>query len=291
MGREHDAAAIRAAAHELTGAAGDFDALIDRVGDAGCVLLGESTHGTAEFYAVRAHITQRLVEEKGFGAVAVEADWPAARRADRWARGTSEDPDAATALAGFARFPRWTWRSHEVVAFLQWLREHNAERRADVGFHGLDLYSRPASCDGLDAPFFAEQRARLIRNAEHYHRVKDRVGPEAWNLRERHMAETLDAIRAHVGQDGSPGKDRPRHDERARANRSRGRSARRAPRAAAADPPDRRLSAHRREAYAVRRRSVVAPSASASTMQPVTTPTSSHRRPPTSSAAIFASPS
>ncbi len=78
MGREHDAAAIRAAAHELTGAAGDFDALIDRVGDAGCVLLGESTHGTAEFYAVRAHITQRLVEEKGFGAVAVEADWPAA---------------------------------------------------------------------------------------------------------------------------------------------------------------------------------------------------------------------
>src|SRR5918998_4253977 len=122
MGREHDVQAIRAAAHDLA----SFDRLVERIGDAGCVLLGEATHGSAEFYAARAHVTQRLIEEKGFSAVAVEADWPDAYRAGCWAHGASDDADADAALGDFTRFPRWMWRNREVVVFLRWLREHNA---------------------------------------------------------------------------------------------------------------------------------------------------------------------
>ena len=117
MSRQADVQAVRAAAHELT----SFDPLLERIGDAGCVLIGEATHGTSEFYAARAHITQRLIEEKGFDAVAVEADWPDAYRAGCWARGANDDHDAATALGDFTRFPRWMWRNREVEAFLQWL--------------------------------------------------------------------------------------------------------------------------------------------------------------------------
>jgi len=189
MGREHAVQAIRGAAHELTGAFGDFDALMDRVGDAGCVLIGESTHGSAQFYAARSHITKRLIKEKGFAAVAAEADGPGARRADGWARGAPDDPDAAAALGDFARFPHWVWNNHEVAAFLEWLREHNRATGQDVGFHGLDL-SSPQSID----------------NAERYDRPMSRVGPQPWNLRDRHMAETLDGLRTQLARDARPGK-------------------------------------------------------------------------------------
>jgi erythromycin esterase-like protein len=203
-----DARAVRASAHELTGAAGDFDVLLDRIGDAGCVLLGESTHGTAQFYAVRAHVTKRLIEERGFRAVAVEADWPDALRASRWAGGAGHDLDAAAALGDVTRFPRWMWRNREVEQLLAWLREHNAAgAQPDVGFYGLDLSSPPGGRPSADAPFFAEQDVRLHRNAERYHRARLRVGPESWNLRDRHMAETLDALRGHLAaSDGRLGK-------------------------------------------------------------------------------------
>ncbi len=195
MGHEADVHAIRAAAHELTGARGDFDALVDRVGDAGCVLIGESTHGTAQFYAARAHITKRLIEEKGFAAVAIEGDGPGAQRAGAWARGAGEDPDAATALGAFTRFGRWTWRNVEVVAFLEWLREHNRATGQDVGLHGLDLTSRHAPV--------AEARDG---DAELHDRAMSQIGPEGWNRRDGHMAQTLDVLRTQLAADGRPGK-------------------------------------------------------------------------------------
>src|SRR3954449_912005 len=99
--------AIRSAALPLSGAPGDYDALLDLVGDARFVLLGEATHGTHEFYEERARITRRLIEEKGFHAVAVEADWPDAYRVNRYVRGQGEDTDANAALSGFERFPNW----------------------------------------------------------------------------------------------------------------------------------------------------------------------------------------
>src|SRR4051812_26965474 len=136
--------AVRAAAYPLTGAAGDYDPLLELIGDARLVLLGEASHGTHEFYEERALITRRLISERGFTAVAVEADWPDAYRVNRWVRGLGSDGSAIEALEGFTRFPRWMWRNRDVLEFVTWLREHNdpIQRPEDrVGFYGLDLYS------------------------------------------------------------------------------------------------------------------------------------------------------
>jgi erythromycin esterase-like protein len=268
---------IRDAAHLLTGAKDDYDPLLDLIGDARVVLLGEASHGTHEFYRERARITRRLIEEKGFDAVAVEADWPDAYRVNRWARGISDDRTALDALTGFERFPRWMWRNRDVLEFVDWLQGHNESKAQDqrIGFYGLDLYSLFASMEevvrfleqvdpeaasraryryscfdafgedtqaygyaaefGLtrscedqavqqlvelqrraaelaqrdgsiseDELFHAEQNARLVRNAEVYYRTMFRGRVSSWNLRDRHMAETLEALIAHFERKGRP---------------------------------------------------------------------------------------
>lgn len=272
-------AAIAAAAQPLTGARADFDALLDLVGDAHYVLLGEATHGTHEFYEERARITQRLIRDKGFNAVAVEADWPDAYRANCYVRGDEKDADAVQSLGGFQRFPSWMWRNTDVADFVEWLRGHNAlfDPAQRVGFYGLDLYSMftsiqevlrylekvdpnaaglarqryacfdhyyedsqhygyatgigmSESCeqgvlaqlqelqqrafdyvqaDGShaeDAFFYAQQNARLVRNAEEYYRTMFRGRVSSWNLRDKHMAETLDALSRHLSRGGKQAK-------------------------------------------------------------------------------------
>jgi erythromycin esterase-like protein len=271
MNRSDCADAVRRHARPLPDL-GAVDALLPEIGAARFVLLGEATHGTADFYRLRAELTQRLIEDQGFDAVAVEADWPAALRASRYAQGLGADPSAAAALADFERFPRWMWRNTEVSRWLDWLRAHNG-RQPDparrVGFFGLDLYSlresmtavvryleredpaaaarararyacfdgladhpqayghavtfglRPdcergvlqqltemcrnasdrlsARADaGLDERFYAEQNARVVRNAEQYYRAMFRGRSDSWNVRDRHMAETLDLLAGHL---------------------------------------------------------------------------------------------
>ena len=144
--------ALRSAAHPLTGEAEDFAPLLERIGDARCVLLGEASHGTHEFYRIRAAITKRLITEKGFRAVAVEADWPDAYRVNRYVRGRPGDHEASEALSGFLRFPQWMWRNADVLDFVGWLREYNdkcPQPDAQAGFYGLDLYSLHASMDAV----------------------------------------------------------------------------------------------------------------------------------------------
>ncbi|HET9484331.1 MAG TPA: erythromycin esterase family protein, partial [Xanthomonadales bacterium] len=119
-----DTGLVRAGIRRLTGAASDYDGLLERIGDARFVLIGEASHGTHEFYRERAAITRRLILEKGFNAVAVEADWPDALRVDRYVRGRGDDEHANDALAGFRRFPTWMWRNTDVLAFVGWLRGH-----------------------------------------------------------------------------------------------------------------------------------------------------------------------
>jgi erythromycin esterase-like protein len=251
------------------------DAVIERAGDCQCVLLGEASHGSEEFYRARATITQRLIEERGFGAVAVEGDWPDAYRVNRYVRGDRADRDAEASLRGFQRFPSWMWRNTVVADFVGWLRDYNEGRGATVqaGFYGLDLYSlftsiaaviahldrvdpdaarraraRYACFDhfgedsqaygysvatGTSEPceeavvsqlvellrgagkdvardddefFFAEQNARLVRDAEAYYRAMFRGRAISWNLRDHHMADTLDALLAHLGRHGSRAK-------------------------------------------------------------------------------------
>jgi erythromycin esterase-like protein len=133
----------------LLGVGGDYDRLLDAIGDARLVLIGEASHGTHEFYAERARITRRLIEEKGFNAVAAEADWPDAYRVTRWLEGRGEDRSPEAALSGFRRFPAWMWRNVVVRDFIAWLRGHNARAGRPVGFYGLDLYSLFASMQAV----------------------------------------------------------------------------------------------------------------------------------------------
>lgn len=119
----------------------DLGGFLERAGDASVVLLGEATHGTAEFYRMRARITQELVTRRGFTIVAVEADWPDAARVDRYVRDADGRPMIGKA---FARFPSWMWRNREVEEFTGWLHDHNRtlpDPARRVGFFGLDLYS------------------------------------------------------------------------------------------------------------------------------------------------------
>jgi erythromycin esterase-like protein len=260
--------AIREAAHPLTGSKDDDDRLLELIGDARFVLIGEASHGTHEFYRERAQITKRLILEKGFSAVAVEADWPDAYRVNRYVRGIGTDPDGNAALGGFKRFPTWMWRNTDVLEFVEWLRCYNDNIsliEMNVGFYGLDLYSLYSSMEAVlgylhkvdpegerraryryacfdqfgentqaygyaanfglaescenevisqlvelrnraleyasrdgnvasDEFFFAEQNARLVKNAEEYYRSMFRQRESSWNLRDRHMADTLEHL-------------------------------------------------------------------------------------------------
>jgi erythromycin esterase-like protein len=266
------AQAIAEQATSLIGAPSDFDRLLDRIGDAHFVLLGEATHGTHDFYRVRAELTKRLIREKGFTAVAAEADWPDAYQVNRFVRGVGRALEATDALDGFRRFPQWMWRNADVLDFVGWLRAHNdqiADPAQRVGFYGLDLYSLHSSMaavlgyldkrdpeaarrareryacfdafgeepqhyghaislglaadcerevleqledllrrrskllrhDGViaeDAQFEAEQNARVVTNAEEYYRSMFVRGVSTWNLRDTHMADTLDALAVHL---------------------------------------------------------------------------------------------
>ncbi|MDR6537652.1 erythromycin esterase family protein [Variovorax soli] len=266
-GRDDDDAirAIRAAACPLEISPHCHGALLFAIADARFVLLGEASHGTDDFYRERAAITKRLIEDKAFDAVAVEADWPDALRVDRFVRGASDDSSALEALGDFRRFPAWMWRNQPVREFVDWLRAFNQAKpeQERVGFYGIDLYSLytsiesvldyldrvdpeaagraryrygcfdhfaedtqaygyaaafdlSASCedaavaqltelrqrrlrhDGADAHFHAEQNARLVRNAEHYYRTMFKGRVASWNLRDQHMAQTLEALDAHL---------------------------------------------------------------------------------------------
>ena len=248
---------------------GDLDPLLDRIGDAGIVAIGEGSHGTHEYYAWRAALTRRLIEERGFSFVAVEGDWPDCYRVNRSVRlreGADEDP--RDALDAYERWPTWMWANDDVVDFCRWLQGFNAVRPEEerVGFYGLDVYSlwdsmheligwlrkhepehvatavqalrcfepfgedgaeyafasrfAPTSCEQIvvdllhdlieehgrreydgdpEGRFSAEQNAAVVADAERYYRAMVQGSAESWNVRDVHMADTLDRLLGHAG--------------------------------------------------------------------------------------------
>ncbi|MDQ4120912.1 MAG: erythromycin esterase family protein [Acidobacteriota bacterium] len=144
--RQTDAAAlalIRQSAHKLSGSAKDYDPLMKMIGDARFVLLGEATHGTHEFYRERARITRRLIEEKGFDAVVLEADWTDAYRVNEYVQAKSKDQTAEKSLSSFTRFPRWMWRNTDFRDLVGSIRSFNDSQQPEakkVGVYGMDLY-------------------------------------------------------------------------------------------------------------------------------------------------------
>ena len=128
----------------------DLDSLMEYIGEAKYVLLGEASHGTHEYYTWRAKITRRLIQEKGFSFIAVEGDWPDCYRLNRYAKGyTNSGKDIYDILSDFNRWPTWMWANWEVGAFIDWLKHHNKTLAANkrVGFYGLDVYSFSESMD------------------------------------------------------------------------------------------------------------------------------------------------
>ncbi len=245
----------------------ELDALLERIGTARVVLLGEATHGTHEFYRMRARISRALIERHGFQAVAIEGDWPDAARVNRYARHL---PPASVPWRPFSRFPTWMWRNEDVRLFAEWLRVHNGKMDPErpTGFYGLDLYSLFTSADavlryldqedpeaalvararyGLLTPWQtdpvaygravaagrfesceakvaqvlvdllarrldhaaqdgerfldAAENARVVADAEAYYRAMYRGNVASWNLRDRHMADTLGALLEFLGPD------------------------------------------------------------------------------------------
>ena len=271
---------VARAAIDAPGGMPPADVLDDLIGDARVVLIGESSHGTHEFYDARAEITKWLIENKGFNAVAAEADWPDAYRVNRYVRGLGEDSSPEEALRGFQRFPAWMWRNTVVRDFVGWLRWHNGgcatDGRRQSGFYGLDLYSlhrsmqevvgyldtvdpaaaarararyacfdHSAGDDGQaygyaaafgagqscereaveqlvelqrnacgyrsqdgelaeDELFYAQQNAVTVRNAEAYYRGMFAGRVTSWNMRDKHMAQTLGALLDHLDRSGGP---------------------------------------------------------------------------------------
>lgn len=159
------------AAEPLGGSPHDFDRVIDLIGDARFVLIGEASHGTHEFYRIRAQISKVIIANCGFNAVAVEADWPDAYRVNCFVRGAGHDVDSVEALSGFQRFPQWMWRNADVLDFVGWLREHNDEQPSEnskCGFYGLDLYSLHASVESVLA-YLDKVDPAAAKQARHYY--------------------------------------------------------------------------------------------------------------------------
>ncbi len=256
---------LKTALQPLTGDKKDYDSLLETAKNKKFVLIGESTHGTKEFYQIRAELTKRLIEDHGFSAVAIEGDWPDAYFVNYYINHSDYKGDAVNALSKFERFPVWMWQNKEVLAFVEWLRNYNLTHSAKTHFYGLDLYSMhssisavisylkkidkaaadkarqrytcldsftlrsfPAleaienSCrekiikqlielrqqafeylkkDGFTAEeefFCAEQNAILIKDAQEYYRSLYYGERSSWNIRDIHMAQTLDNLSIHL---------------------------------------------------------------------------------------------
>jgi erythromycin esterase-like protein len=209
--------AVRGPALRLDGTDRDFDALLDAVGQRTIVLLGEATHGTREFYRMRADITRRLIDERGFDAVAVEADWPDAYRLNRYVRGEGDDQRAEQAFGDFQRFPAWMWRNVEVLRFIEWLHDSNAARpaAAATGFYGLDMYSMYRSAEavvgyleGVDqeqAEIARRQYAALdhVRDPQHYgYEAAFGLRPAAREAVRQRLAQLLTSAPEYLAHDG-----------------------------------------------------------------------------------------
>lgn len=245
--------------------------IIDNIGNSRIVLMGESTHGTYEFYQTRIALTQKLIKEKGFHAIAIEGDWPSAYKIHQYINHINKYSESKRALTGFDKFPQWMWCNTNMVCFIDWLKDYNTNLKKfnnRIGFYGLDLYSlyesiftifeflgkkdsdlldialKHYSCfdhacvDPQEYGFLVNERikkscikevteqllqiqqkrfveisdnsadddlsyciaqnARLIKNAERYYRAMFESRDVTWNIRDRHMAQTLSNLIAHI---------------------------------------------------------------------------------------------
>jgi erythromycin esterase-like protein/predicted phosphoribosyltransferase len=240
--------------------------LINKIAHAKVVMLGESTHGTQEFYEWRRLISQELIENHGYSFIAVEGDWPPCAALNRFIHSEAESSEAREKemLKHFKRWPTWMWANTEIHKLTEWMHEHNLNNQPSyqAGFYGLDIYSLfesidevhnqlhkinpavareirvryncfkrflsetayakslikfPEGCENQvikslqkmlslrlegmqeDELLDAQQNAHIVRNAEKYYRSMVYSNDDSWNIRDRHMLDTLDRLLTHHG--------------------------------------------------------------------------------------------
>lgn len=245
-----------------------LDSLLESIGDSQYVLLGEASHGTHEYYIWRAHISRRLIEEKGFSLIGVEGDWPDCYKINKWIKETEDQNiPVHTILEEFNRWPTWMWANWEIASFATWLKKRNSSLAPDkkIGFYGLDVYSLWESMEIIveylkkedpdtaktaleasrcfepfkekdsyasvfssalpgcqdevtqllkevrenlhkyqseeEAGLNAEINSLVMANAERYYKAMVSFGDESWNVRDRHMVETLNTLTRYHGED------------------------------------------------------------------------------------------
>ena len=237
--------------------------LIDEIGNAKIVLMGEATHGTSDFYTLRAELSKRLVEEKGFSLLAIEGDWPSSARVNQYIKTYDKDErEAREVLQAFKRWPTWMWANQEMAEFIYWLKKHNEQSQTKTGIYGIDIYSLWESMEDLieiltevdptgedlklsklvyscfekfnrnpelyassdtcknavsalvkslevNQDLYKDEQetllnlkanALLVKNAENYYRNLNQSHEISWNIRDGHMAETINEIRSHWGE-------------------------------------------------------------------------------------------
>lgn len=251
----------------------DFSSLVDIIQNKKVVLLGESTHGTQEFYNLRIQLTKHLIEHCGFNAVAIEGDWADAYRVNRFVKGKGSDHNAKSSLSSFDTYPLWLWRNKSVLDFISWLKNRNKISSLKTGFYGLDLYGMQRSVSiilkrlkkydkieyaeakkayacfefplvrasdygrevfhglkkscsneaiyelerirefflnselnhsGKELFFNLVQNARTVVGAESYYRALFEPGMSSWNIRDKHMFDTLTSIEERIGEEQNP---------------------------------------------------------------------------------------
>ena len=147
----------------------DYTPLITTAGTARFVLIGDSTHGSHEFYLERINISKRLIKEQNFTLIAIEGNWPNVNRLNQYIH-SLVPITAMQAMDSFTQYPDWLWKNKEMLDFIQWLREHNRqieEGDHTVSLYGMDIFSINRSRElvieylktiSIDAAKIAEQR-------------------------------------------------------------------------------------------------------------------------------------
>jgi erythromycin esterase-like protein len=145
----------------------NLDLLIEKIGNARIVMLGEASHGTHEFYTWRAYITQRLIKERGFDFVAVEGDWPDCYKINQYIKGEAQEKKALEVLKTFDRWPTWMWANWEIETLIEWLYQYNIDfpQNQKIGFYGLDVYSLWNSLDAIMG-YLQEHDPRALQEAK-----------------------------------------------------------------------------------------------------------------------------
>ncbi len=145
----------------------DLDRIIESSGEKRLVLLGESSHGTAEFYQWRVEITKRLIAEKKFSFVVVEGDWNSIYKLNQYVKNKPDSLDSAReVLLSFDSWPDWMWENNYIENLAEWLRKYNMGLPADemVGFYGMDVYEQQDAIDsflGFAQAYFPTYKAQI----------------------------------------------------------------------------------------------------------------------------------